>query len=205
MVITHYQLLGIPEDADSRQIKAAYRSMAKRFHPDANKGSEAAAELFRQLSEAYRVLGDGQLRKVYDRKITVQHQTQAEQPVTKRPPPPEQKQQKKPDPQQKFNNFLYSVLGAILEPPDITPEERPKGRTSPAVKPTRKVRSKPDFNFYYCLATERSANPYTCDDDGIYRRSKEKIRTSTKRSFGRVPGSSAVMLLLTGLWEVFRQ
>ena len=83
MVITHYQLLGIPENADSRQIKTAYRSMAKRFHPDANKGSEAAAELFRQLNEAYRILCDEQLRKIYDRKISVQHKTQTAQQATK--------------------------------------------------------------------------------------------------------------------------
>ena len=202
MVITHYQLLGIPENADARQIKTAYRSMAKRFHPDANKGSEAAAELFRQLNEAYRILCDEQLRKVYDRKISAQHQTA--QQATKQKPPSSQKQPKKPDPQQKFNNFLYSVLGAILETPDITPEERPKARASPTQKPTRKVRSKPDFNFYYCLATERSESPYSCGDDGIYRRSK-KVQTSAKRSFGGVPGNSVVMLLMTGLWEFFKQ
>lgn len=194
MAINHYQLLGIPEGADSKQVKTAYRSMAKRFHPDANRGSEAAAELFRQLNEAYRILSDENLRKAYDHKITLQQQAAKQQ------------QTQKPDPQQKFNNFLYSVLGAILETPDVPVSEQPKSRASPQNKANRKVRSKPDFNFYYSLAKERSNSPYSCGNDGVYRRSSKSQTVATpKRTFGGVPGSGIVMLLLTGLWEYFKQ
>jgi len=163
--------------------------MAKRFHPDTNKGSEAAAELFRQLNEAYRVLSDEQLRQVYDR--TIDQQKQAERP---KPKPTE-----KPDPQQKFNNFLYSVLGAILESPD-PPAEVNNKRASSRAKPARKVRKQPDFNFYYYLAMERDSSPYTCGDDGIYRRTSAK----GKGHFGRTSGS-ILLLLFTGLWELFKQ
>ena len=195
MVFDHYQILGIPADADIKLIKAAYRSMAKRFHPDTNKGSEAAAELFRQLNEAYRVLSDAQRRKLYDQKITEQQQAENAQQAAR------QKQATKPDPQQKFNNFLYSVLGAILETPDAPPAAKTNSRASPQKKTVRKVRSKPDFNFYYYLAKERDSTPYSCGEDGIYRRQNGK----PKRNFGGMPGSSAIMLLLTGLWELFKQ
>lgn len=197
MKLNYYQILGIPENADIRQIKAAYRSMAKRFHPDTNQGSEAAAELFRQLSEAYRVLADDQLRHSYDQKIFRQQQAaQKEQP----------KAASKPNSQQKFNNFLYSVLGAILETPDEPSFVQPKPRASPPPAAGKKIRKKPDFDFYYHLAMERKNNHYSCDEDGIYRRSKPKrAGPATPAAFGRVPGSSFVLLLLTGLWELLKQ
>lgn len=195
MKLNHYQILGIPVDADARQIKAAYRSMAKRFHPDTNQGSEAAAELFRQLSEAYRVLGDEELRKSYDKNISQQRQT---------PPKEQPKAASRTNPQQKFNNFLYSVLGAILETPDEPSFVQPQSRASPS-PPHKKVRKKPDFDFYYYLAMERKNSAYSCGEDGIYRRSKPKRAGPAKPGgFGRVPGSSFVLLLLTGLWELFK-
>lgn len=197
MKLSHYQILGIPENADAKQIKAAYRSMAKRFHPDTNQGSEAAAELFRQLSEAYRVLGDDQLRKSYDQKILRQQKKGRKE---------QRKTAPKSDPQQKFNNFLYSVLGAILEMPnEPTPTIQPQNRASPPPA-QKKVRQKPDFDFYYYLAMERKNTPYSCGEDGIYRRSKPKRAGPVKpAAFGRAPGSSFVLLLLSGLWELFKQ
>ena len=194
MVLNHYQILGIPADADIRLIKTAYRSMAKRFHPDTNKGSEAAAELFRQLNEAYRVLSDERLRQSYDRKIDQQQQAVIK---TQHPKP---KTEAKPDPQQKFNNFLYSVLGAILETPDPPENINTSSRPPPTDKPTRKVRRRPDFNFYYYLAMERDKSPYSCGDDGIYRRTAAKGR----RSFSRT-SSNILLLLFAGLWEFFKQ
>jgi len=195
MKLTHYQILGIPEDADDRQIKAAYRSMAKRFHPDTNQGSEAAAELFRQLSEAYRVLGDAQLRLSYDQKIALQREAIEKERA---------KTAAKANPQQKFNNFLYSVLGAILETPVTPAPIRPQNQAS--VPPMQKnVRSKPDFDFYYYLAMERKNSNYSCDEDGVYRRSKPQRTGPVKpNAFGRGPHNSFVLLLLVGLWGLFR-
>jgi len=200
MKINHYQILGIPENADIRQIKAAYRCMAKRFHPDTNSGSEAAAELFRQLTEAYRVLSDEQLRATYDRSI------KAEPPPASPSAKPETTQKPKqtirPDPQQKFNGFLNSLLNAIFEDPE-TVTEKP-ARASPVAKPARKVRSKPDFNFYYYLEMERSGSPYSCGEDGIYRRTKETAATKKSRTFKRGPRGSFISLLLIGLWEFLK-
>lgn len=195
MAINHYQLLGIPEDADNRRIKAAYRNMAKRFHPDANKGSEAAADLFRQINEAYRILSDARLRKLYNQKIVTTRQATPEQKTT------EKKESIAPDPQQKFNRFLNSLLDAIFITPDVTPvKQATKNRAPPAPQPVRKPRKKPDFNFYYYLAMERNNPSYSCGEDGIYRRNKGKTRDPTKNNhFSHIPGSSFVILLLTSL------
>ena len=68
MALNYYRLLGIPPDSGQKKIKSAYRSLSKRFHPDRNKGSETAAELFRQVNHAYQILSDPKRRKLYDEK-----------------------------------------------------------------------------------------------------------------------------------------
>ncbi len=61
-----YEVLGVSRDADDKTIKAAYRKLAMANHPDRNPDDEAAAERFREASEAYEVLKDGQKRAAYD-------------------------------------------------------------------------------------------------------------------------------------------
>ncbi|MCB0795674.1 MAG: J domain-containing protein [Flavobacteriales bacterium] len=61
----HYKLLGLGRNSSASQLKVRFRSLAKRYHPDVN-GSPRAAEVFRAIHEAYRVLSDAQLRKEYD-------------------------------------------------------------------------------------------------------------------------------------------
>lgn len=62
----YYDLLGVPRDADAAAIKKAYRKLARQYHPDVNK-SEQAESRFKEISEAYEVLGDPEKRKKYDR------------------------------------------------------------------------------------------------------------------------------------------
>ncbi|MBR5876342.1 MAG: DnaJ domain-containing protein [Akkermansia sp.] len=62
----YYQLLDVPENASARDIKAAYRKQAMRYHPDHNEGNDAAEERFKLVSEAYRVLADAEQRAHYD-------------------------------------------------------------------------------------------------------------------------------------------
>ena len=62
-----YKVLGIARDATLRQVKAAYRKLAKRHHPDACPGDPEAAARFRDITDAYTILSDPVLRQVYDR------------------------------------------------------------------------------------------------------------------------------------------
>jgi curved DNA-binding protein CbpA len=66
----YYAILGVPRDATTRQIKTAYRKLAKTSHPDACIGDPHAAERFRLITEAYETLSDPQRRKEYDRTYT---------------------------------------------------------------------------------------------------------------------------------------
>ncbi|NIM25477.1 MAG: molecular chaperone DnaJ [Nitrososphaeria archaeon] len=61
----YYEVLGVSKTASSDEIKSQYRKLALKFHPDRNK-SEEAAEHFKEISEAYAVLSDGEKRKTYD-------------------------------------------------------------------------------------------------------------------------------------------
>ncbi len=62
----YYQLLDVREDAPAAEIKAAYRRLAMKFHPDHNEGSPEAEERFKLIAEAYRVLGEEESRRDYD-------------------------------------------------------------------------------------------------------------------------------------------
>jgi molecular chaperone DnaJ len=62
----YYQVLGVSRDADERDIKRAYRRLARQYHPDVNGGSAEATEKFKQISEAYVVLSDSHKRRRYD-------------------------------------------------------------------------------------------------------------------------------------------
>ncbi|WP_052847703.1 molecular chaperone DnaJ [Streptomyces avicenniae] len=62
----YYKVLGVPRDATEAEIKKAYRKLARENHPDANRGDTASEDRFKDVSEAYDVLGDAKRRKEYD-------------------------------------------------------------------------------------------------------------------------------------------
>src|SRR5437868_9139981 len=63
----YYQILGVKKNANEDEIKKAYRSLAKKYHPDKNKGNKEAENKFKEISEAYAVLSDAEKRAQYDR------------------------------------------------------------------------------------------------------------------------------------------
>jgi molecular chaperone DnaJ len=63
----YYQVLGVPKNASSAEIKKAYRKLAQQFHPDANPGNADAEDRFKEISAAYDVLGDEERRTNYDK------------------------------------------------------------------------------------------------------------------------------------------
>jgi curved DNA-binding protein len=72
MAKDYYRILGIPRNAPDGEIKKAYRKLAMQYHPDRNPGKEEwANEKFKEINEAYGVLGDPQKRKQYDQFGTV--------------------------------------------------------------------------------------------------------------------------------------
>ena len=62
----YYEVLGIDKSADEATIKKAYRTMAKKYHPDMNPGDKTAEERFKEVNEAYEVLSDAQKKAAYD-------------------------------------------------------------------------------------------------------------------------------------------
>lgn len=62
----YYQILGIPREATSEEIKKAYRKLAVKYHPDKNPGDVKAEKKFKEVSEAYEVLSDSKKRQMYD-------------------------------------------------------------------------------------------------------------------------------------------
>ncbi|MDD5016714.1 MAG: J domain-containing protein [Eubacteriales bacterium] len=62
----YYSILGVDKSASQEDIKKAYRKLAKEFHPDKNKGDKKAEDKFKEIGEAYEVLGDAEKRSKYD-------------------------------------------------------------------------------------------------------------------------------------------
>ncbi|MBI2304256.1 MAG: J domain-containing protein [Chloroflexi bacterium] len=62
----YYQILGISRNASEKEVKQAYRRLARRHHPDVNPGDKQAEERFKEINEAYEVLSDAEKRKKYD-------------------------------------------------------------------------------------------------------------------------------------------
>ena len=62
----YYETLGVPKTATDDEIRSAFRKLARKYHPDVAKDKKAAEEKFKEINEAYEVLGDGEKRKKYD-------------------------------------------------------------------------------------------------------------------------------------------
>ncbi len=63
---TYYEILGVPQNATTKDIRQAYRSLARKYHPDLNPTANTAEKQFKQINQAYEVLSDNNNRKKYD-------------------------------------------------------------------------------------------------------------------------------------------
>jgi len=63
----YYEILGVSRDAEDKEIKRAFRRLARQYHPDVNPGDANAEERFKEINEAYEVLSDPEKRDKYDR------------------------------------------------------------------------------------------------------------------------------------------
>jgi molecular chaperone DnaJ len=61
-----YAVLGVKRDTSNKDIKKAYRKLARKYHPDVNPGNKEAEERFKEISAAFEVLSEPEKRKVYD-------------------------------------------------------------------------------------------------------------------------------------------
>ena len=66
---TLYQVLGLPRGANQEQVKTAFRTLARRFHPDVNAGDETAEQRFKEVNSAYETLANPEARAAYDRAL----------------------------------------------------------------------------------------------------------------------------------------
>ena len=62
----YYELLGVPRKAPVKEIRAAYRKLARKYHPDLNPGDKSSEEKFKQIQEAYDILSDPKKRQMFD-------------------------------------------------------------------------------------------------------------------------------------------
>jgi len=62
----YYAILGVSRSATEKEIKAAYRKLARKYHPDVNPGNKAAEEKFKEINQAYEVLSEPERRQKYD-------------------------------------------------------------------------------------------------------------------------------------------
>src|SRR5438094_177221 len=63
----YYSTLGVAKTATEKEIKSAFRKLARKYHPDVNPGDKAAEARFKELNEAHEVLSDPEKRRQYDR------------------------------------------------------------------------------------------------------------------------------------------
>ncbi len=80
-----YKILGVNRTASEDEIRKAYRTLSKKYHPDANPENQMAEERFKDISEAYAVLQNGEKRRLYDQSLKDSTMGAASQKAGNRP------------------------------------------------------------------------------------------------------------------------
>lgn len=125
----YYKVLGVSADAGEDEIKAAYRKLAKKYHPDSHPGDKTCEEKFQEINEAYSVLSDADKRKKYDEEVQTRSSTRTYRQEEK------QKKQEKHCSEVDFENIhrnFAQFFGFHPETGDIVNEEKLNpGKTNP--------------------------------------------------------------------------
>lgn len=143
----YYKILGIDTSADHKEIKSAYRSLARKYHPDTNQGNKISEEKFKELGEAYSVLHDEEKRAKYDllRGITQKKVNTSEQ--AKKQASEAYAEQKKDSGKQKekpaqekrpFGDVFSNFVDKMFEKGEAPKPGQPSG------KPKETFKSKPE-------------------------------------------------------------
>jgi curved DNA-binding protein CbpA len=120
-----YEILGVNETASFEEIKAAYKSLAKKYHPDKHQGDPYYEELFKKVNYAYQTLSDIQKRRLYDLKLHYYYNPAPVYRNTYTSPPPQSRQGRKPrrnpspppvtqPSRSELRIYLYTGLALIL-------------------------------------------------------------------------------------------
>lgn len=67
MAKSFYEILGVSRSADQKEVRSAYRKLARQYHPDVNPGDKSAEDRFKEIASAYEVLSDAEKRRKYDK------------------------------------------------------------------------------------------------------------------------------------------
>jgi len=121
-----YAILGVQPSADKETIKEAFRTLAKKYHPDTNKGNKASEKRFKEVAEAYEVLADDKKRKEYD-KINNFNQ----------PEPQKNNYTQSNQAKQAYSKQSYTNQKSKEKPQNTTQAQRPK-QSQPQQKPQEK-------------------------------------------------------------------
>lgn len=111
---THYEILGLLPGAEDVVVKAAYKALAQKFHPDKNEANRAQChDIMAKLNAAYDVLRDADKRKRYDQSLTPQAQ-KTHKPSSDAKPRPEQARRPEPEPAQARNKEHRHLVNELL-------------------------------------------------------------------------------------------
>lgn len=150
---THYETLRVERSATTVQIKAAYKSLALKWHPDRNiTNKELATERFKQIAHAHEVLSDGVKRRLYD--LSLPDLT---------PPPPRQQQQQQHMPSN------TTTPSAPPTPPMWTPGAPPsqqKQRTQHSAYASRSSTGHDSFKSFFTSSSSSSTTNTTTNNNG---------------------------------------
>jgi len=132
----YYKILGLNTSADKKEIKSAYRTLARKYHPDTNQGNKLSEQKFKEIGEAYSVLIDDAKKTQYDRlrgiaKKAPNSSEQAKKQASEAYADNKKTEEKKKEPEKRaFSEVFSEFVDKIFEKP-----EPPKEHPSPAEKP----------------------------------------------------------------------